>query len=53
MPAHTKRKTKFHLHLTISEHATTDGGQVQVDALCRRFALRGSALDLLAALCLG
>jgi len=39
MPAYTKRKSKFHLHLTNSEHATAHGGQVLVDALCRRFDL--------------
>ena len=39
MPAYTKRKTKFHLHLTNSHHATAHGGQVLVDALCRRFGL--------------
>src|SRR5580700_3204274 len=39
MPAYTKRKTKFHLQLTNSDHATAHGGQVLVDALCRRFDL--------------
>ena len=39
MPAYTKRKTKFHLHLTNSHHTTAHGGQVLVDALCRRFGL--------------
>jgi hypothetical protein len=39
MPAYTKRKTKLHLHLTNSDHATAHGGQVLVDALCRRFGL--------------
>lgn len=39
MPAYTKRKSKFHLHLTNSHHATAHGGQVLVDALCRRFGL--------------
>jgi hypothetical protein len=39
MPAFTKRKTKLHLQLTNSHHATAHGGQVLVDALCRRFGL--------------
>jgi hypothetical protein len=39
MPACTKRKTKFHLHLTNSDQATAHGGQVLIDALCRRFDL--------------
>jgi hypothetical protein len=39
MPAFTKRKTKYHLHLTHSDHASAHGGQVLVDALCRRFDL--------------
>jgi hypothetical protein len=39
VPAFTKRKTKFHVHLTNSEQATAHGGQLLVDALCRRFNL--------------
>jgi hypothetical protein len=39
MPAYTKRKTKYHLQLTHSDHATAHGGQVLIDALCRRFDL--------------
>src|SRR5579863_1695086 len=39
MPLFTKRKTKLHLELTHSDHATAHGGQVLVDALCRRFDL--------------
>ncbi len=39
MPAYSKRKTKFHLHLTNSDKASAHGGQVLVDALCRRFGL--------------
>ena len=50
MPLFTKRKTKLHLELTNSEHASAHGGQVLVDALCRRFDLwqriqREPALD--------
>jgi hypothetical protein len=39
MAAFTKRKTKLHVHLTNSDHATAHGGQLLVDALCRRFNL--------------
>ncbi|MEI6077175.1 MAG: hypothetical protein WCS94_16465, partial [Verrucomicrobiota bacterium] len=39
MPAYTKRKSKLHVQLTNSEHASAHGGQVLVDALCRRFDL--------------
>lgn len=39
MPLFTKRKTKLHLELTNSDHASAHGGQVLVDALCRRFDL--------------
>jgi hypothetical protein len=39
MPAFTKQKSKLHLLLTNSDHATAHGGQVLVDALCRRFGL--------------
>jgi len=39
MPAFTKRKTKLHLHLTNSNQASAHGGQLLVDALCRRFDL--------------
>lgn len=39
MPAYTKRKSKLRLQLTNSNQATAHGGQVLVDALCRRFGL--------------
>jgi hypothetical protein len=39
MPAFTKRKTRLHFQLTNSNQATAHGGQVLVDALCRRFDL--------------
>ena len=39
MPAFTKRKSKLHLQLTNSDQATAHGGQVLIDALCRRFDL--------------
>jgi len=39
MAAFTKRKSKLHLQLTNSSHASAHGGQVLVDALCRRFNL--------------
>jgi hypothetical protein len=39
MPAFTKRKTKLHLELTNSNQASAHGGQILVDALCRRFGL--------------
>lgn len=39
MPPFTKRKSKLHLHLTNSDQATAHGGQLLVDALCRRFDL--------------
>lgn len=39
MPAFTKQKTKLHIRLTNSDQATAHGGQVLVDALCRRFDL--------------
>lgn len=39
MPAFTKRKTKLHVRLTNSDQATAHGGQLLVDALCRRFGL--------------
>lgn len=35
----TKRKSKLHLQLTNSDQASAHGGQVLVDALCRRFDL--------------
>src|SRR5689334_17149876 len=35
----TKRKTKLHLQVTNSDQATAHGGQVLIDALCRRFGL--------------
>jgi hypothetical protein len=45
MPAFTKRKTKLHLQLTNSDQATAHGGQVLIDALCRRFDLWKRLLD--------
>lgn len=39
MPAFTKLKSNLHLLLTNSDQATAHGGQVLVDALCRRFGL--------------
>ena len=39
MPAFTKRKTKLHIEITNSNQATAHGGQLLVDALCRRFDL--------------
>ena len=39
MPAFTKQKSNLHLELTNSNQATAHGGQVLVDALCRRFGL--------------
>jgi hypothetical protein len=39
VPAITKRKSKLHIELTNSNHATAHGGQVLIDALCRRFDL--------------
>src|ERR1700690_693563 len=39
MPLYTKRKTKLHLQVTNSDQATAHGGQVLIDALCRRFGL--------------
>ena len=39
MAAVTKRKTKLHIRLTNSDQATAHGGQVLIDALCRRFGL--------------
>ena len=39
MPLFTKRKTKLHLEFTNSDQASAHGGQVLVDALCRRFNL--------------
>ena len=39
MPAFTKRKTRLHIQLTNSNQATAHGGQVLIDALCRRFGL--------------
>jgi hypothetical protein len=36
---YTKRKTKLHLAITNSDQATAHGGQVLVDALCRRAGL--------------
>ena len=39
MPLYTKRKTKLHIQVTNSDQATAHGGQVLVDAICRRFGL--------------
>jgi hypothetical protein len=39
MPVFTKRKSKLHIQLTNSDQATAHGGQVLIDALCRRFDL--------------
>jgi len=39
MPLFTKQKTKLHVQLTNSEHASAHGGQVLVDAVARRFNL--------------
>jgi len=39
MPLFSKQKSKLHLQLTNSGHASAHGGQVLVDALCRRFDL--------------
>ena len=39
MPSFTKHKSNLHLLLTNSNQATAHGGQVLVDALCRRFGL--------------
>jgi Transposase DDE domain group 1 len=39
MPQFTKQKTRFHIQLTNSDQATAHGGQLLIDALCRRFGL--------------
>ena len=39
MPLFTKRKTRLHIELTNSDQATAHGGQILVDAICRRFNL--------------
>ena len=39
MPLLTKQKTKLHLEITNSDQATAHGGQVLIDALCRRAGL--------------
>ncbi len=39
MPAFRKQKSRLHLELTDAGQATAHGGQVLVDALCRRFDL--------------
>ena len=36
---HRKRKTRYEFELTGTGRATAHGGQVLVDALCRRFRL--------------
>src|ERR1017187_10057500 len=45
MAAITKRKTKLHLQITNSDKANDHGGQVLVDALCRRADLRTRVHD--------
>ena len=39
MAAVTKQKPKLHIQLTHSEQDTAHGGQILIDALCRRFGL--------------
>ena len=39
MTAFTKRKTKLHVQLTNSDQATAHGGQLLIDAFCRRSGL--------------
>lgn len=39
MSTFSKRKTKLHIEVTNSDKATAHGGQVLIDALCRRFDL--------------
>src|ERR1035441_3386525 len=39
MPSFTKQKSTLHLLLTNSNQATAHGGQLLIDALCRRFGL--------------
>src|SRR5205814_8930072 len=39
MPLYTKRKTNLHVALTNSDQASCHGGQLLIDALCRRFNL--------------
>src|SRR5947207_5055418 len=39
MASITKKKTKLHIVVTNSDQATAHGGQVLVDAFCRRFGL--------------
>ena len=39
MAAVTKQKSRLHIQLTNSDHATAHGGQVLIDALCRRLGL--------------
>lgn len=39
MPLFTKQKTRLHIELTNSDQATAHGGQILVDAICRRFNL--------------
>ena len=39
MPLFTKRKTTLHIQLTNSDQASCHGGQLLIDALCRRFNL--------------
>src|SRR5260221_7746969 len=39
MPSFGKRTSPYHLEFTNSEQATAHGGQILVDALCRRFHL--------------
>ena len=39
MPLFTKQKNKLHIELTNSDQATAHGGQILIDAICRRFDL--------------
>jgi len=39
VPLFTKQKTRLHIELTNSDQATAHGGQILVDATCRRFDL--------------
>ena len=39
MPLFTKQKSKLHIEITNSDQATAHGGQILVDALCRRAGL--------------
>lgn len=39
MPLFTKQKTRLHIELTNCDQATAHGGQILIDAICRRFDL--------------